>query len=148
MLRLISSDVGPTVIGKIADNYFHDVIRGDDQVQHMTSAFRFAGRDKTFSDALLLMESNLEQPLSLKDLAKQCGISERQLDRIFNRHIGTSPSQHYRELRLVRASGLLKQTSFSVAEIAISCGFQSASHLSKFFKRKFGETPLQHRRHQ
>ncbi len=145
-LGLLRPQIGDESVARIADNYFHDVIRGDNQVQHLTSAFRFAGRNKVLSDALLLMEGNLEAPLSIGQIGIAIGTSTRQLDRVFRRHLNTSPSQHYREMRLLRASELLKQTSISVTEIAAGCGFQSASHLSRYFKSRFGETPLEHRR--
>ena len=148
MLKFIVASAGEQVAGKIADNYFHDVIRGDgdDQVQHMTSVFRFAGREKLLSDALLLMESHLEEPLSIAEIAQRLNTTPRQLDRLFGRHMAASPSAFYRDLRLTRASGLLKQSMLSVSEIAVGCGFHSASHLSRYFQKKYGETPLRHRR--
>lgn len=146
MLRFVSEQLGPEVVGRIADNYFHDVIRGDNQVQHMTSAFRFAARNKTLSDALLIMESELENPVPLHDLADQLRVSHRQLARLFRRFLDTSPSLHYREMRLARASALLKQTGMSITEISLGCGFQSASQLSRHFKTRYGETPREHRK--
>lgn len=148
MLKFIVASAGEQVAGKIADNYFHDVIRGDgdDQVQHMTSVFRFAGREKLLSDALELMETHLEEPLPIAEIASRLDTTPRQLDRLFGRHLAASPSAFYRDLRLTRASGLLKQSMLSVSEIAVGCGFHSASHLSRYFKKKYGETPLRHRR--
>ena len=145
MLKFVSNDLGAEIAGRIADNYFHDVIRGDDQVQHMTSAFRFASKDKRLSDALLSMENNLENPLEISEIARRIDVSHRQLDRIFLRNLNTTPGSHYRGMRLIRAEGLIKQTELSIGEIAIGCGFQSSSHLSKFFKKQFGVTPSQHR---
>jgi len=129
MLNFVASSLGGAIAGRVADNYFHDVIRGDDQTQHLTRAFRFATRNETVSQALFKMESALEIPLPVAQIAEELAISHRQLD-----------------LRLARASSLLKQTGLSVTEIAVSCGFQSASHLAKFFQRKYQETPLQHRK--
>ena len=146
MLKFVADDLGGDVASRIADNYFHDVIRGDDQVQHMTSAFRYAAKDSRLSQALLLMEENLEDPLEVSDIAAQLDLSHRQLDRIFQDHLRTSPSAHYRSLRLLRADGLLKQSELNIGEIALGCGFQSASHLSRHFKRQFGMTPSAYRR--
>ncbi len=146
MLQFVARLLGPEAVGKIADNYFHDVIRDEDQVQHVASAFRFAARSRILSEALLIMESELENPIPVAEISERLEVSHRQLDRLFRRHLNTSPASHYREMRLIRASGLLKQTELSVGEIALGCGFQSASHLGKFFKRKYQETPLQHRR--
>ena len=145
MLQLIMETTGPEIVGKIADNYFHDIIRGDEQAQHMTNAFRYAGRTPVLSDALLIMESNLEAPLTISEIAELAGTSSRQLDRLFRKHLNTAPSTHYRDLRIFRACGLLKQSRLTVAEIAVGCGFQSSSHLSKHFKPKMGTSPLKYR---
>lgn len=145
MLNFVSAKLGKEIAGRIADNYFHDNIRGDDQMQHMTSAFRFATRNKTLSDALILMEMALETPIPVSTIAQRLNISLRQLDRIFQAHLDISPSNHYRDMRLLRASGLLKQTNLSITEVALSCGFQSASHFSRYFKRRFNDTPRRYR---
>lgn len=145
MLSFVSKKLGHEVAGRIADNYFHDNIRGDDKVQHMTNALRFATRNKILSDALILMESALEAPMQIEQIAKKINTSVRQLDRIFRTYLDTSPSKHYRNLRLLRASGLLRQTSLPISEIALGCGFQSTSHFSKFFKQSYNETPRRYR---
>jgi len=141
MLHFASRVVGGQTVGRIADNYFHDVIRGDDQVQHNISALRFAARNTKLSEALLIMEAELENPVPIFEIAERLDISHRQLDRLFRRHLGTSPTHHYLEMRLLRASGLLKQSELSVGEIAVGCGFQSASHLGRHFKQRYGQTP-------
>lgn len=146
MLHFVSDKFDQKIAGKIADNYFHDVIRSDDQVQHMTSALRFAHRNESLSKALIMMENALENPIAISEIAKALSLSHRQLDRIFKSYLNTSPAKHYRELRMLRAANLLKQTNFSISEIALSCGFQSASHLAKFFKERFATTPAQFRK--
>ena len=114
----------------------------------MTNAFRVASRSKELSDALLIMEENLEAPLTIQQIAERLQISQRQLDRLFKRHLAATPQVHYRNLRLTRASGLLMQTGISVTEIALVCGFNSASHLGKFFREKFSTTPREFRNRQ
>ena len=146
MLHFIRTDFGDEIAARVADNYFHDTIRDESRVQHVTSAFRLAGRNPVLADALLLMEENLETPLPISEIARRLTISRRQLDRIFNENIQTTPKNHYKELRLSRASGLLVQTGLSVTEVAMSCGFQSASHLAKYFRPSYGVTPGEYRK--
>ena len=145
MLHFIREQHGSSIAGMIADNYFHDTIRDESSVQHITNAYRIAGRNPQLADALLLMESHLENPLTIADISESIDISQRQLDRIFKKFVGTSPQSHYRDLRLTRASGLLAQTGLSISEIALGCGFHSASHLGKFFKKRFGMNPREYR---
>lgn len=144
-LSFVSEKLGSDIAGRIADNYFHDTIRGQDQMQHMTGALRFVVRNKTLTDALLLMESALEFPIPMNEIAKRVNISLRQLDRIFQTNLNTSPSKYYRELRLLRASEMLKQTDLPISEIALGCGFQSVTHFSKYFKQHFNDTPRKYR---
>lgn len=144
-LYFISEKFGNKVAGRIADRYFHDVIRSDDQVQHMTSALRFAHRNQKLSKALVMMEEALEMPLPISEIAAHLGLSHRQLDRIFRKHLNMSPAQHYRDLRLLRAANLLKQTDLPIIDIAFGCGFHSSSHLAKFFKEHYGMTPSRYR---
>lgn len=146
MLHFVREEHGSEIASQIAENYFHDTIRDRSREQHLTNAYRIAARNPLLADALLLMENHLESRLSITDIAKLLKLSRRQLDRIFQRDLGQTPRDHYRNLRLTRASGLLMQTGMSVSEIAVACGFQSASHLSKHFQTRFGLSPGRYRR--
>ncbi len=145
MLYFIAREMDNGIVGKIADNFFHDVVRNEEQLQPVTGGYRFAARNRTVSDALLIMEAELETPSPISNIAERLNVSHRQLDRLFKRYLETSPGQYYRDIRLARAAGLLRQTGLSVGEIALGCGFQSSSHLSRHFKARFGATPHQHR---
>ncbi|MEN0088201.1 MAG: helix-turn-helix domain-containing protein, partial [Pseudomonadota bacterium] len=138
--------LGWDAAARIADNHVHDRMRGEDEVQHASAGYRFAGRATGLGGILTDMEAFIETPLSIAQLAERRKMSVRQLDRIFRKHLGVSPSEHYRELRLLRAAGLLRQSDLSVAEIAVACGFSSASHMNRYFAPRFGCTPTTHRR--
>ena len=96
--------------------------------------------------ALELVESHIEHPMSRRALAQAAGISVRQLERLFAQHLDTTLDGHYREIRLERARTLLRQTVLPVAEVGLASGFQSASHFSRQYKRRFGHAPAQERR--
>ena len=87
------------------------------------------------------MELNLEEPLSQTDLAERAGLSTRQLERLFRKYLGATPTRYYLTLRLQRARQLLVQTSMSILSVALACGFVSASHFSKCYRECFGRTP-------
>ena len=146
MLHFIREDYGPDITSQVAENYFHDTIRDGSREQHLTNAFRMGSRNPVLAQALLLMENHLEARIAISDIAEIIGISRRQLDRIFKRELKRSPLSFYRDLRLTRASGLLLQTGMSVTEIAVACGFQSASHLGRYFQEQFSLTPGAYRR--
>ncbi len=87
------------------------------------------------------MEQSLENPVGREELARTAGVSLRQLERLFRLHLGRSLGEHYLGLRLDRARDLLRQTTLSVLEIALACGFASASHFSRAYRQRFGHAP-------
>lgn len=88
-----------------------------------------------------LMENNLEEPLSLDQLAEYVGLSRRQVDRLFQRQLATSPHRHYMELRITESRRLLQQSSLSIMQVAVACGFVSVSHFSKCYSSYFNYPP-------
>ena len=105
---------------------------------------RGAGSPK-LAEALALMEANLGEPLPTEEVAQLVGVSRRQLERLFKQHLDTLPSRHYLELRLARAQRLLQQSSQSILQIGLSCGFSSGPHFSNAYKSHFGHTPRDER---
>lgn len=105
---------------------------------------RGAGSPK-LAEALSLMEANLAEPLPTDEIAHLAGVSRRQLERLFKQHLDTLPSRHYLALRLARAQRLLQQSSQSILQIGLSCGFSSGPHFSNAYKAHFGHTPREER---
>jgi transcriptional regulator GlxA family with amidase domain len=102
-------------------------------------------RNRHLAMAMQLMETHLDDPLCMKDVARQIGLSVRQLERLFQRHLNASPNRHYMVLRMTRARKLLSQTELSITDIALACGFTSPSHFSKKYREYFGQSAQQHR---
>jgi transcriptional regulator GlxA family with amidase domain len=107
------------------------------------------GDDPTFPDTLktllTLMRANIEEPLTLPELAQCAAISRRQMERLFQTYLETSPSRHYLEIRLVYARRLLMQSNRSVLDISLASGFVSSSHFSNCFKDCYGVAPSEAR---
>lgn len=97
-------------------------------------------------DAIRLMENNVEEPLSIDELATLVGISRRQIERQFRRYIHVSPARYYMEYRLTRARQLLKQSTLSITDISVACGFVSPTHFSRSYRRFFDQAPIDARR--
>ncbi|WP_214391191.1 GlxA family transcriptional regulator [Aminobacter anthyllidis] len=109
--------------------------------QSLLPGLRFGSAGKKLSRILQLMERNIEEPLSLQEIAQQISLSRRQVERLFERHLSTTPRQHYLTLKLRRARQLVEMTEMSVTDIAMACGFESASYFSKSFKEHFDILP-------
>ena len=146
MLTFVMAAHGAEVAARVAENYVHDRIREAAQEQLVTAALGMAGRSPPLAEAMLIMERNLEDPLPVAHIAGAVGLSARQLTRLFHDHLRRPPGRFYLDLRVDRAASLLRQTGMSVSEIAVGCGFHSASHLGRHLKRRHGRTPGQWRR--
>lgn len=105
----------------------------------VTRRFRNALTNK----AVAVMEQNLEQPLTISQIAKEVGASTRALERQFKASTGKTPIELYRELRLLRAKDLLLNTTQSIQDIADACGFGTS--FSKQFRDHFGMPPTKMR---
>ena len=91
------------------------------------------------------MEENLTTNLSIRDIAEQSLVSQRELERLFVKELSTTPKKYYRKLRLEHARQLLHQTELSVLEVSLACGFSSAAYLSAIYKQEFGIQPSKDR---
>jgi transcriptional regulator GlxA family with amidase domain len=92
------------------------------------------------------MERRLEQPASCTQLARLVSLSPRQLERLFQKYIDSTPTRYYLTIRLERARHLLLQTSIPILSVGIACGFVSASHFSKCYSEHFNRTPSEERK--
>ncbi|MEJ6007116.1 helix-turn-helix domain-containing protein [Paucibacter sp. AS339] len=118
--------------------------RGRDERQRRPSSEPVGGSPK-LAEALSLMEANLAEPLPTEEVARLVGVSRRQLERLFKQHLDALPSRYYLELRLNRARRLLQQSSQSILQIGLSCGFSSGPHFSNAYKAHFDKTPRDER---
>lgn len=91
------------------------------------------------------IEANLEQPLTLGELALRCNLSEYHFARMFRASFGLPPHQYLLARRLHCACQLLRSGTLPLGEVALLCGFASASHFSNRFRQALGATPGEYR---
>lgn len=99
----------------------------------------------TIRKAIQLMEQHIAKPLTLFDLAQRLDISVRRLERMFQAEVGVPPVAYARQMRMRMAAWLLTGSEKTLADVADSCGFSDASHLSREFKKYFGVRPAPYR---
>jgi transcriptional regulator GlxA family with amidase domain len=97
--------------------------------------------DPKIQAAMIIMERNIENTLSIPELATAVGVSRRQLERLFFEKTKSSPALAYRRVRLERARHLLLQTKAPLIEIALEVGFENASHFARIFRKTYGQSP-------
>ena len=146
MLNLVESRHGRKLARDISEQFICERIRTHQDSQRVPLQHYLGSSQPRIVEAVALMEANIEEPLSVDDLAVYVGVSRRQLERLFHKHLGCAPSRYYLDLRLNRARLLLLRTDLPVVEVAASCGFSSAPHFSKCYSELFGRSPRQERR--
>lgn len=146
MLNIVSQQYGNELAAAVSEEFIHDRIRGVGDTQRIPLRARVGTGQPKLSEAVALMEANIEEPLTLSELAYYVGISRRQLERLFRTHLDRAPTRYYLELRLKRARELLLQTSMSILDVALACGFSSSPHFSKCYHDLYSRPPSQERR--
>jgi len=145
MLKIIADDHGEELANAVADQLIYSSIRTDQDTQRLSIPTRIGVRHPKLSAVIQQMELNIEEPISPSLLAKDVGMSTRQLERLFRRYLNRSPKRYYMELRLQKARNLLMQTDMSVINVALACGFASPSHFSKCYRAHYNTTPYRER---
>ena len=145
MLSLINEDHDDDLVNRVCEQALTDRVRNPQDRQRLPLRARLGVQNAKVLSIIEYMEANIAEPLPLVDIAAYVGLSRRQIERLFQQHMGRSPARYYLEVRLDRARHLLMQSTIPVVDVAIACGFVSASHFSKCYREMYGKSPLQER---
>ena len=145
MLTVVKKDCG-----EIFANAIEEVLSCDKMMEVIDVSVTSIDCNPTLPQALKtsleLMRNNIDEPLSILEVANCACISRRQLERLFCYYVNASPSRYYLELRLTHARQLLQQTNKSIADIAVATGFISISHFRRCFQQLFDISPVRFRK--
>jgi AraC family transcriptional regulator, carnitine catabolism transcriptional activator len=97
--------------------------------------------DRCMANARSIMEAHIEDPLSVEEIARQVGLSKRELQRRFQRLLRRNPIDFYREMRLKRALNLLQYSRLTIREIGIATGFSEPSTFYRAIRERFQKGP-------
>jgi len=145
MLKLIADIHGGKLSANISEQFICDRIRGEHDRQRIPLQQHIGSNQPKLIEAITLMESNIEEPMSIDELSAFVGVSRRQLERLFQKYLHSVPTRYYMDLRLNCAKRLLLQTGKSVIDVSLACGFVSPPHFSKCYRDYFGIPPRQQR---
>ncbi|MBH1965428.1 MAG: AraC family transcriptional regulator [Comamonadaceae bacterium] len=108
---------------------YHDRAGMSDEARRIDGALRF-------------MQENMSVPLSLSDIAAAAGVSVRTLNSLSNRHLGTTPMEALRNLRLDFVRHKLRlNPQAGVTETALEAGFGNLGRFASYYLERFGELP-------
>lgn len=145
-LSAIQEDFGFETARRVAEFCLHDFGTDHSRAQRHPVSKRVGSRHPAIVSLVNKMEQTIHSPVPLSDLVREESISMRQIERLFKRHLETTPLQYYRNLRLDRARALLLGTDMSILETAVATGFASVTNFSKHYCRRFGERPTADRK--
>ncbi|MBI1493017.1 GlxA family transcriptional regulator [Halocynthiibacter styelae] len=134
VMHLIGRDHGPLLALEVAQLFMTQEAARSSEVSPRR-------RSRTVDRAVFLMQENIEEPLTIAAIAKQVGCTQRTLERHMKTELNARPLLVYRRLRLNLARKLVTDSDLAVAEIALRCGYENPSALTRAFKAEFGEAP-------
>ncbi len=145
LLALIGEHHDDEIVARVCQGAITDRVRSPKDRQRLPLRARLGVQNSKVLSVIEFMEANLSEPLSLAEIASKVGLSRRQIERLFRTEMGRPPARYYLEIRLDRARHLLLQSSLPIVEVAIACGFISASHFSKCYRETYHKSPQQER---
>lgn len=146
MLHYLRTTQNRSLALDVASAFVYNESSAASDTQAIVSLGRMEQAEPRLAHAVHLMEDNIEEPLSISEIAKQLKLSTRNLELLSNKHLGVAPGAYYLRLRLQAARRLVLDTNHPITDIAVRSGFNSASALSRAFKQRYGMSPLQMRR--
>ncbi len=146
MLHLVGERLGRDLAAQVSAQFILERIRSANDHQPIPVDARIGFSRAELVEVVRLMEANIDEPLSLEELARLVRLSQRHLQRMFKVYLDVSPTHYYLSLRLRRARDLLRTTDASIANVTSECGFQSPCHFSKAYRAQFGYAPSRERR--
>jgi len=143
-LHLVRRELGAATASAIARRMVVPPHRDGGQAQYVDTPLPCDA--DTLAPLLAWMVENLEEELSVPDLAARAFVSERTFARRFRAETGTTPAAWVTRQRVVRAQEMLERSDASIEEIARLCGFGTAAVLRHHFARTLGTSPQAYRR--
>lgn len=96
--------------------------------------------------AIQYMRNNLHEPTSMNRVASEIGCSRARLFETFKETTGMTPNDYWQRLRVEAAYQRLCQTSDSITEVALDCGFATSQYFCTVFRKYWGVTPRECRK--
>jgi transcriptional regulator GlxA family with amidase domain len=144
-LSFIAEDHGPELARRVARTLVTYLQRPGNQAQMSMHVAAPPPDHSVVRDVTDRITGNLAGDLSTTALAREAGVSERHLNRLFVEHLGQSPGRFVRQARAEAAAQLLISTSLPLPRVAARCGFRSAETLRQAFVARYRTPPSRYR---
>ncbi|MCF2872009.1 helix-turn-helix domain-containing protein [Octadecabacter sp. G9-8] len=145
MLKYVHDNCPDGMVEDIASCLMMEGVRDGKLKQTYPAQLRYVTANRQVFAAIQLMEANRFDALSLFEIARRSGVSQRQLERLFQSEFQKTPGAIYKELRMSEARQEVLMGRRSIADIALDFGFEPAQ-FSKVYRKVFGVLPSADRR--
>lgn len=143
MVGVLSDHLSPQMAAELSANLMLEDIRGPQREQPKGISHSSNFLEKRLQTAIRLMEETVEHPMKVSALARQVGVSTRQLERLFLINLDDTPAKFYKKIRLKRAHALVTDTRMPLIDVALACGFSDSSSLARAYRLEYAKTPNQ-----
>lgn len=134
VLGLIQKHHGPILALEVSSLFMYG------ERPHSLEPRNTATKSEKIRLATAIMRRNIEAPLSIPQIVKRIGLTEKSFSSACLDAFGFGPRKLYKAIRLREARRLAEHTGMSVSEIANRCGYQNASAMARAYKEEFGQT--------
>jgi transcriptional regulator GlxA family with amidase domain len=141
MLYLIRKRYGYPLAIEVSSAFIYDGVHSATDTQPLVSLGMLENSEPRVAAAIHVMEQCIDEPITIKMIAAQLGISVRMLEYLFRQILNMSPAAYYRRLRLQAARRMVVDTRLKLQEIAIRTGFNSLSSFSRLFRNYYQQSP-------
>lgn len=143
-IHLIRRDYGPDVANTVARRLVVPPHRDGGQAQFIAAPVAAPNVD-SLTSTIEWAINNLDQPLTVADLAAHANMAARTFARRFRSDMGVPPHQWLSRQRVLHAQRLLETTDGSIEHIASAAGFGTAATMRHHFEREAKTTPTRYR---
>ena len=97
--------------------------------------------NELLDEIALYIQENIYSDINVEDICVHFSLSRSSLQTLFAKNLNVSPKQYISDLKFAKAKYMIKESAYSISEIARICGFSSIHYFSRVFKEKYGVTP-------
>ena len=144
IVHLIAQHYGKAAAQNVERNFSHEIRKPYEEQRYLEgSGDRHA--DELIAEIQFWLRTHLNTELTLTDIAKLFGMSQRSFTRRFKAATGTRATQYWQQLRIETAKELLSSSNLTIQEIADQVGYQDQGHLTRLFRQNLNLTPKAYR---
>jgi transcriptional regulator GlxA family with amidase domain len=144
IVHIIAQTYGRAAAQNVERNFSHEIRKPYEEQRYLEGAVdRHA--DELIAQIQFWLRTNLSSEVTISELARQFGLSQRSLTRRFKAATGVRATQYWQQLRIESAKDLLAASNLSIQEIAYQVGYQDQGHFTRLFKQHIAQTPKDYR---